>query len=490
MGFILSGALLALLAGGGQSPGMPDNLPTGQLVENVASRTPGSQRFTVYVPTGYDPSRPAPIIYVMDPRGRARVAARLFQPAAERYGYIVISSHNTASDVPAEGNLRAMQAMWDDSHEWFAIDSRRVYVAGFSGTARIASLMARHMSASITGIIGSAAAYHPDVRPSRESRFLYFGTVGDADYNFHEMEALEEALVSLDLPHRIARFPGAHSWLPPHLATHAIEWLELRAMQSGTEPRDAALIESWWKRDDEAARAALAEGRHLDAARRFSAMARDFAGLRDTAGAAAQAAQLGSTSSARTQLKQRQAEGRKSSEWLRHAMGVISDAFPRETDSPVRTAADLAALLDVPRLKRTASGPRSDAALEAQRRLNQLEVQLGFYLPVEAVTATDATRANYYLSVALEIDDRSPVSWYLLGRIYANVGAKSDAIAALGRAYDAGFRDVTLLEADPAFRRLRAEPGYTALVARLRASGDMLDLLTVDRPPAQGLPLR
>jgi len=304
------------------------------------------------------------------------------------------------------------------------------------------------------------------------------------------MEALEEALVSLDLPHRIARFPGAHSWLPPHLATQAIEWLELRAMQSGTEPRDAVLIESWWKRDDEAARAALAEGRHLDAARRFSAMARDFAGLRDTAGAAAQAAQLGSTSSARTQLKQRQAEGRKSSEWLRHAMGVISDAFPRETDSPVRTAADLAALLDVPRLKRTASGPRSDAALEAQRRLNQLEVQLGFYLPVEAVTATDATRANYYLSVALEIDDRSPVSWYLLGRIYANVGAKSDAIAALGRAYDAGFRDVTLLEADPAFRRLRAEPGYTALVARLRASGDMLDLLTVDRPPAQGLPLR
>jgi hypothetical protein len=171
-------------------------------------------------------------------------------------------------------------------------------------------------------------------------------------------------------------------------------------------------------------------------------------------------------------------------------MGVISDAFPPETDAPVRSAADLAAVLDVPRLKRTASGAQGDAALEAQRRLNELAVQLGFYLPVEAVTAGDATRANYYLSASLEIDARSPVSWYLLGRIYSGLGARDNAISALERAYDAGFRDLALLEGDPAFRRLRTAPGYMALVERLRASGDTLDLLTVDRPPAQALPLR
>jgi hypothetical protein len=489
MDFLVTTALVALLAGAGDPPGQVETLPKGQLVENLASRTAG-QRFTIYIPTSYDGSRPAPILYVMDPRGRARVGAKLFQPSAERYGYIVISSHNTASDVAAEGNLRAMQAMWDDSHEWFAIDPTRVYVAGFSGTARIASLMARHMSAAITGIIGSAAAYHPDVRPARESAFLYFGTVGNADYNFHEMESLEESLASLDLPHRIARFAGSHSWLPPDLAMEAIEWLELRAMQAGTEPRDPASIERWWMRDEEAARTAEAEGRHLDAARRWSAMVRDYAGLRDTAGATVQAGRLRSANTTRDQLKQRQGQARGSREWLRHAMGVISDAFPPETDAPVRSTADLAAALDVPRLKRTASGGRTDAALEAQRRLNELAVQLGFYLPVEAVTASDATRANYYLSVSLQIDDRSPVSWYLLGRIYAGFGAKAEAIAALERAYDAGFRDAALLEADSGFRPLRTIPGYTAFLERLRASGDLLDLLTVDRPPTQALPLR
>jgi hypothetical protein len=48
--------------------------------------------------------------------------------------------------------------------------------------------------------------------------FLYFGAIGDADYNFHEVETLEHRLAALDLPYRLERFPGDHSWLTPELA--------------------------------------------------------------------------------------------------------------------------------------------------------------------------------------------------------------------------------------------------------------------------------
>jgi len=482
-------ALLSVLAGSTHAPVLP-SIPKGQLVESIASESLPFQRFTVYLPTSYDPSRPAPIIYLMDPRGRARVAAKLFRPAAERYGYILMSSHNSTSDGPAELNLHAMQAMWNDSHEWFTIDQRRVYVAGFSGTARIASLMAHNLPNSITGIMGSAAAYHPDVRPSRDSKFLYFGTVGNTDYNFHEMESLEQALVSKDSPHRVERFTGSHSWMPPDLAMQAVEWMELRAMQSGTRLRDPQLIDAWWQRSLEAVRAALDEGQHLDAARRLSGMARDFAGLRDTTAPRAEAAQISSTPAVKNQLKRRQADGRRSREWLSHVMGVIADAFPAGADSPVRTPAELAQALELARLKRVAAGPPGEEALEAQRRLNEIEVQLGFYLPVEAVEVSEPRRADYYLSVALQIDDRSPVSWYLLGRTCAHLDAEGDALAALRRAFEAGFRDLALLEADPAFKDLRDDPGYAAIVGLLRDSGDVLDRLTVDRPPAHMVPLR
>lgn len=46
-----------------------------------------------------------------------------------------------------------------------------------------------------------------------------------------------------------------------------------------------------------------------------------------------------------------------------------------------------------------------------------------------------------------------------------------------------GFRDFTLIEAEPAFAKLRQDPEFAAVVADLRRLGDVQDVLTVDRPP-------
>ena len=479
---------LAVCLGAQESSGQDlKGFPRGQLIETVSSESTPGHRYAVYLPVSYDPSKPAPILYLMDPRGRARVAARLFQPAAERFGYVLVSSYNAASDVPPEVAVRAVQAMWDDSHRWFSIDPRRVYLAGFSGTARVATLIAHNRPEAITGVIGAAAGFHPGFKPSKQGRFHYFGTVGDTDYNFRELEALEQLLVSLDRSHRIERFSGPHSWMPPAVAMQAVEWLELRAMQAGTRTRDESLIDAWWSRDQQAAQDAQGSGRHLDAARRYAAMGRDYSGLRDVAPVKASATHAFSTTEAKNELKRRQNDGRKLKEWVGHVMQMIADAFPEGASTPFRLPGDLVQSLELTRMKKTAAAG-GEAGLEAQRRLNELEVQLGFYLPHEASRASDPSRASYYLSLALQINDRSPVTWYLLAQTSATMNARREALAALKRAVDAGFRDLGLLEGDPAFRRVRTEADYQALVEHLRSTGDPMDALTVDRPPA--LPLR
>jgi predicted esterase len=465
----------------------PRDLPRGQLIETVSSESAPGHRYAVYVPNSYEPAKPAPVLYLMDPRGRAKVAARLFQPAAERFGYILISSYNAASDVPSEVALHAVQAMWDDSQRWFTIDSKRVYLGGFSGTARIATLLAHNRAEAITGVIGAAAGFHPGFKASKQGRFLYFGTVGDTDYNFRELEALEQVLVSLGRSHRIERFSGPHSWMPPDIATRAIEWLELRAMQAGSRPRDESLIDAWWQRDERAAREAQETGRHLDAARRYAAMDRDFSGLRDVAPVKAYATRAFSTAEAKNELKRRQSDGRQLKEWIAHVMQMISNAFPEGANTPLRLSGDLAQSLELNRMKKTAAAG-GDAGLEAQRRLNELEVQLGFYLPHEASRASDPSRASYYLSLALQINDRSPVSWYLMAQTSATLKARREALTALKRAVDAGFRDLALLEADPAFQRVRTDAEFQAIIEHLKATGDPMETLTVDRPPM--LPLR
>jgi dienelactone hydrolase len=218
----------------------------------------------------------------MDPRGRARVPARLFQAAAERFGYILISSYNTASDGEVDPNFVAMQAMWADANRWFTLAPGRIYVGGFSGTARTATVLGKARPV-ITGVIGAGAGFHTDVRPSAETPFLYFGAVGTIDYNFREVDLLEHALAEHNLPHRIEKFPGPHSWMTPGVAMRAIEWLELRAMQAGSRPVDAALVDGWWERDSKIAAERLTQGQWLDGSRQYAAMVRDYAGLKETA---------------------------------------------------------------------------------------------------------------------------------------------------------------------------------------------------------------
>src|SRR5439155_183930 len=73
-----------------------------------------------------------------DPRGRALLGLRLFQDAAARLGWVILSSYNTLSDGPPEPNVNAVNAMlaWAQAHP--SLDPTRLYLAGFSGTARAA----------------------------------------------------------------------------------------------------------------------------------------------------------------------------------------------------------------------------------------------------------------------------------------------------------------------------------------------------------------
>jgi hypothetical protein len=129
------------LAAGVQAPTptpMPQQqFPPGEVVENVVSLSDPSQSYAVYLPSAYGPHREWPVLFAMDPRGRARIPLDLFQEAAERHGYIIVSSYNTASDTDGDPNTPAMRAMLADTPQLFFADGERIYLTGFSGTARV-----------------------------------------------------------------------------------------------------------------------------------------------------------------------------------------------------------------------------------------------------------------------------------------------------------------------------------------------------------------
>ena len=177
----------------------------GRLEERVRSATDTSQTFALYLPPGYTTERRWPVLFVLDPRGRALLSLKLFQDHAARLGWVILSSYNTLSDGPPEPNVDAVNAMlaWAQAHP--SLDPTRLYLAGFSGTARAALGFTVALRGHVAGVIavGGALGFAlggPETAFAADSTFAYFGSAGTRDFNYEEVLAMAKDLgVSLVL---------------------------------------------------------------------------------------------------------------------------------------------------------------------------------------------------------------------------------------------------------------------------------------------------
>jgi dienelactone hydrolase len=265
--------------------------PTGTLVEGVATGADPTQTYTLYLPAGYRQDRRWPLLLVLDPRGRARLAAELFRPAAERYGWIIVSSGDTRSDGPIEPNLKALRALWPEAHSRFASDPRRIYVAGFSGGAHFGWMLAES-TRQLAGVIASGGRVIDEIERGT-AVFASFTAAGDVDFNYRGTREVDRLLAARGGPHRLEFFSGGQQWMPESLAREAVAWMELVAMRQGLRPADPEVVERLHAEDSAAAAALEHSGDALAAMRRWDAVARTFDGLRDTTEARRRAEALG-----------------------------------------------------------------------------------------------------------------------------------------------------------------------------------------------------
>ena len=462
--------VLAVAPAGAPVRAAAQDVPVGRLTQVVSQANP-AHRYVVYLPTTYKPETPRPALFIMDYRGRGRVAAEVFRPAAERYGWILLSSNHSSSDEAPGPTFDALRAMWTDAHDLWAIDPTRLHLAGLSGTARISTWIASQLKGSLAGVIGAAAGLSPLITPEELSPFLYFGTAGDEDYNYWEMRTLERQAASLNLHARVEYFPGEHSWMPTELATNAIEWLELKAMQRGSAPVVPDLVDAWWRRDERAVEMFEDRERLRAASRRLAAMARDYAGLRPPA-AIADAASRSALLGAEPRSQAEDDAERRAKAWhaerLDRALRALARAYPTLASAPVEPVDNVIQAMGLPELLPAARAPGGVAALAARRVLAELKVQTGFYLPVQAMAGGQDDRALYYLHVAEAIDPSQSYPWFLRARLAARRGAEAEAMAALRAAVDRGFRTLDPLEHDAAFAALRSRKDFQDLVARVR----------------------
>jgi hypothetical protein len=352
-----------------------------------------------------------------------------------------------------------------DAQDRFSMDTRRLYLAGFSGTTRHAWGASLQLEGNLAGIVAVGAGFPGPALSWRTAlpglkRFAVFNTSGDLDYNYDEMVAVDSVLDATPHPHRTVFFTGPHQWATKAVATEALEWLQLQAMKSGLAPRDEAWIDSLFAARRRSA-AALSGG---DALREHRSLAADFAGLRDVADVEARRDALAADAAVRREMARRDELAARYRVYDRRIHAFLAELNAAERMPPVSRGVEA---LEVERLLRESADSSDVAAMKAARRRVALAlVWTAGYGLRQYMEKRDFTRAVAVLRIAERLRPRDPGVCYSLARALAQQGESAPALEYLSCAVESGRVPSTTIAGDRLLDPIRAEARFAEITAR------------------------
>lgn len=203
----------------------------GAVIDSVFIGSKTNESFALYLPTSYHPESASPVVFIFEPMARGTVGIYPFIKAADTYGYILVCSNNSKNG-PYEINYAIANNLFPKVLSLFNIDTKRIYTAGFSGGARLASSIAAQ-SNKISGVIACGAAFNLQSRglPSTQN-FSYACIMGDEDMNYSELEFTNSYLKKTPVSFELFTFGIHHKWPNQDQILIAFEWMQLEAYKN------------------------------------------------------------------------------------------------------------------------------------------------------------------------------------------------------------------------------------------------------------------
>ena len=372
---------LAQRANAQARPTTLDSLP-GRVVARATSGPDSTQTFAIYYPLSYSAERRWPVLFVMDPRGRAMLALGLFASAAERHGFVVLSSYNTLSDGALEPNIGAINAMLSAAQTSIAADVSRLYIAGFSGTARIGWNFELEAPKNFAGLFAAGAAPWFDDTLSRPllrtPGFALAMTAGTADFNWAEVRSAQEQLRRDRVPVRAEYFDGPHGWPPLSAIDRGLAWFKMLGMLGGRWPTDTAWMARQVQSEIRYADSLESAGHVFNAAEALAALSNAIVGRREHPEVVTRTTAMAARPAV-VEMRRRLAElDVRDLERGQRLSATLADI---RRDPKRANPQDIIRRLDIAELKRFSTQGDSIERPWAQRVLARTQVFLGFYEP-------------------------------------------------------------------------------------------------------------
>src|SRR6476646_9144136 len=429
---------------------------------SVAVAAEPSNSYALYLPSAYSPAKRWPLLLVFDPFARGEVSVKLFHEAAEKYGFIVVGSNNSRNFADPSAAIRAL---WADVKEHYAVDPRRIYTAGLSGGARVASTVALACRNCIVGVIANSAGLPNGATPPGPDVSDWFLSAGTTDFNYPEQLHLKETFDARKVVSRFVVFEGPHNWMPKEFADRALAWFQLRAMVKGIAPPDKEFIAQQFDSRMAEAQGEQKSGDVLAAERAYREIAQDFSSFRDVKPQMELAKFLAESGEFRKARKNEKAALELQDE-VTKKIGNLVAGINLGTDQRTDFFSQLqSAVNDAYRDKKESSRPTQRQAIE--RGLSS-----AFAYAAEtgqhAMLKKDFISAKSMFQAGEIIQPESAWASYLVATSQGELGQKKPAIQELKKAMEKGMTSAKALE-DAAFDRIRNEPEFKELSAKLAA---------------------
>ncbi len=367
LGLLLTIPLLSgICLGQAAQPTIPEEKPKpGQVIERIVCGANPGQTYALYLPSNYSRNRSWPVVFAFDPGARGKVPVELMKNAAEHYGYIVLGSNNSRNG-PWKPEADAADAMLRDAQERFSVDLKRIYFAGFSGGARVASQLAQNCKCS-AGVLLSGAGFSTNSSPQRDATFPVFSAVGTLDFNYREVIPLQDKLEQAGFPHWLRVFDGVHEWAPAALMDEAFAWFRIQAMRENGEGRDEKFVSSELNRATAAAERYSTGGDSLSAWRQYKQITETYAGLAEVTELRTKADELAHAKAVQDALKHERSDFAEQERLSGQILGALQS---KEVSETPRSYEQSSALQDVRDLRqRSESEKKPERAVVLKRAL-------------------------------------------------------------------------------------------------------------------------
>lgn len=422
-----------------------------------------SNSYALYLPSAYSAVKRWPLLLVFDPFGRGETAVRLFHDAAEKYGFIVVGSNNSRN---FQDPSAAIRLLWADVKERYAIDPARIYTAGLSGGARVASSIALACKSCIAGVIANGAGLPQGASPPGAGTTGWFLVAGTTDFNYPELLRLKEALDANTVANRFVVYDGPHNWMPPEFAESALAWLQLRAMAKGLAPPDKDFIDKQFEGRIGEVQAAKAGGNLQAAVREYREIVNDFRAWRDVKEQEALAESLAGSEDFRKAKKNEKAALELEDEVAAKLGNLVAGINQASSDNRASFVSRLdGAVSDTYRDQRQT---RDLAGKQAISRGLASAFAYAAETGQQAMLKKDYFAAKEMFQAGEIIQPESAWASYLLATAYAEMGEKKPALQELKKALDKGMTNPKALD-DSAFDKMRNDAAFKEIVERLRS---------------------